>query len=210
MKPTEKENWRHEDIELAREFRDVSEVFDRVTSAPPPVPRNADRMVRRVAHPDALDSLQRNWLFGYGPQVALAAMIFFAIGILTVVGLRQGTHDPGPGGGYVPPVTTSAPEAASASGSSEIDFGSIMEARQKASSTRPTSTGTAGHNWVRVTFSVDADGRADVIRIVESCVRPSANAQCVDDDVYDELAIGQIRQERFEPGTEVEEIVFIP
>jgi hypothetical protein len=216
VKPTDKKNWLAEDLELDREFSDVSSKYARVAEEPPPVPHHIDRLVHGVAHQNAFDSLQRNWLLGNGPQVALAAMIFFAIGILTVYGLRTPTDTPLTEVGPAAPVVTTAKEATSATSGTDVlesdmtDFNSIILARQRASTSGPAESGKEPRSWVRVAFSVDAAGRAEAIRVIERCVRPSAGYDCMDDDVYDQWALDHIRQKRFKPTAQVQELILLP
>ena len=88
MKPEYRNHWDKDDEELAEAFQDVASAWHTEKTPVPPVPPGLEREIKRLAHYDAGESLQKNWLLGNGPQVALAASIFFAVGLYFIIGLE--------------------------------------------------------------------------------------------------------------------------
>ncbi len=86
MKPEYRDSWTRDDDALAREFAEVSDAWGSDSTPIPPIPINLDREIRKFAQQRPAEELQRNWLFGKGPQLVMVVVIFFAIAMAFVLG----------------------------------------------------------------------------------------------------------------------------
>lgn len=85
MKPEMKSQWTNEDFELHEAFEEVSEAYRSERGPAPRVPSALDRRIREQARYHIGAELSENWIFSKAPQLAVAAILLFSIGIYFVV-----------------------------------------------------------------------------------------------------------------------------
>ena len=206
MKPEHRNTWNQDDHQLAAEFTDVTAVWAVEKKPVPNIPHQLDRQVRKLAHYDAGADLQKNWLFGYGPQLATAASIFFAIGVFFVISLE--TQPPA----FIQPGKLSSPEipnrARQTADQREMALDELRMSWEKRKSRTEAIRLSRGNSWVRVSYTVNPDGGATSIEILDSCLWQAG--RCVDDDIHHADAIAKIKRTRFEQPGKHEEVVVIP
>ncbi len=209
MKPDFRYGWDQEDRELAEEFREVSEWLGSDSRPCPEVSRSLGRRIRRHARYSIGDDFQTHWIASRVPQLALAALLLFGIGLYYVSGL-----DAYRGNEWSPVDPVTLPDSVRQERVVKKGYRSHpspagaekVVTDEEAGSRRMSS----GHSWVRLKFVVGPAGHVVNIRVIESCVRMAASEHCIDDDIHDDYAIRQVMSTVYDSPGEMEEIIFIP
>jgi len=238
MKINSRQNWAEEDFEIHEEFEDVSSALDSIKSFVPRVPGRLDRRIRNLANYQTASELSHNWIFSRAPQLALAAILLFGIGVYFVLGLeRFNEAEPAPGSGVnstspsvneqskdnsgeaAEPQNLSVVPVTSQPDSLDVFDDSALNQRGEIADDNGGSGAelmaesihfSSGYSWVKLRFNVDDSGEVREITVIESCLKNAPRDHCIDDDVHDSYAIEQVKLNTYpEPG-EIEEIIIIP
>ena len=185
MRRQKQPDWNQEDYDLEQEFEDVAHLVRHFKSTTPQVPDDRDRALRQRARCRRANDLPVNWLFGSTLQLAMAAILLFAIGIMFVLSLPQATED--------------TRSRLYDGGPTSISKAPVVN----------LNDGKTDHSWVRLTFNVSNSGQIRNISILERCYKVKPDS-CTDDTRIDQLAIQQIRSRRYSRSGPMEKIVFIP
>jgi hypothetical protein len=238
MKMNNRQNWDEDDFEIHEEFEDLSSTLDAIKSFAPRVPRRLDRRIRDLANYQSASELSNNWIFSRAPQLALAAILLFGIGVYFVLGLErtseatpvpgskvnsmspsvneQSTDDP------VKPVefqiiktvpVTSRPGSQDVVDKSALDQQGGITDVIGGSDTELTAESihfSSGYSWVKLRFNVDDSGEVREIIVIESCLKNAPRDHCIDDDVHDSYAIEQVKRNTYPESGESEEMIIIP
>ncbi len=227
MKFDNRQYWDEDDYEIESEFEDVADVLHSAMESVPNVPGRLDRIIRERAKFQSGRELTQNWFFSRAPQLALAALLLFSIGVYFVMGLEQfdlARHrqesTQGPMRSLTNERTMNVPrEAANADEVGDLNAGDLNagEWNRGVSNlsgldevTRESIRVSSGHSWVKLRFKVNDSGRVQEIMVIESCAKAGVLAHCVDDDVHDDYAIRQVMGNTYVESGEMEEIIFIP
>jgi hypothetical protein len=235
MKMNNRQNWDEDDFEIHEEFEDVSSTLDAIKSSAPRVPRRLDRRIRDLANYQSANELSDNWIFSRAPQLALAAILLFGIGVYFVLGLeRISEATPVPGSKVdstspsvieqsrdVPAKPAESQITQMVPGTSQPD---LLDVQDKSaldditdaiggSDTELVAESThfsSGYSWVKLRFNVGDSGEVREITVIESCLKSAPRDHCIDDDVHDSYAIEQVKRSTYPESGEIEEIIIIP
>ncbi len=191
MKIKNRRNWDEDDFNIEKEFEDVSSALDSIQQPVPGVPANLDRRVRDLAGYQAGNDLSENWIFTRTPQLAVAAVLLFGIGVYYVLGQSNEAN------------IVSESKAVS----SDLQVPATLYDDESSVESVQVSS---GYSWVRLRFNVDDRGEVREITVIESCLKTAPQGHCIDDDVHDSYAIAQVKLNTFREPGEMEEIIFIP
>jgi hypothetical protein len=223
MKMNNRQNWDEDDFEIHEEFEDVSSTLDAIKSFAPRVPRRLDRRIRDLANYQSASELSHNWIFSKAPQLALAAILLFGIGVYFVLGLeRISEATPVPGS----KVNSTSPSVNEQSRDDPAKPGSLDVLDKNALDQQGDITDiiggsdtelvaesihfSSGYSWVKLRFNVDDSGEVREITVIESCLKNVPRDHCIDDDVHDRYAIEQVKRNTYPESGETEEIIIIP
>ena len=221
MKINNRQNWAEEDFEIHKEFEDVSSALDSINSFVPRVPGRLDRKIRDLANYSTASELSHNWIFSRAPQLALAAILLFGIGVYFVLGIEQFNEaEPALGSkvnstspySSVVPVPSQQDSLDVLADSARNQRGEIADdnGRSGAELMAESIHFSSGYSWVKLRFNVDDSGEVQEITVIESCLKNVPRDHCIDDGVHDSYAIEQVKGNTYpEPG-ETEEIIIIP
>ena len=233
-----RKNWDEDDFEIHEEFEDVSSTLDAIKSFAPRVPRRLDRRIRNLANYQSASELSHNWIFSRAPQLALATILLFGIGIYFVLGLER-TNEAGPAPGSkenstspsVNEQTKGDPGEAvefqiikTMPGTSQPGYPDVLDKRalRQHGDIADVIDGSdielvaesihfsSGYSWVKLGFNVDDWGEVREITIIESCLKNAPRDHCIDDDVHDSYAIEQVKRNTYPESGEMEEMIIIP
>ncbi len=188
MNAPQRKRWRQEDIELEEEFEEVTHAWRESAAPPPRVPGALDRRIKEQARYRVGEQLTQSWLFGSGPQLALAASLLFGIGLFFIVSLENAppAEDRGLDLDRVVPFSGSPSTEAPA---------------------RPVVTRTSG--WIRLSFDVNEAGKAQNIDVMDRCLRRPGSDRCSKNStVMDRYAVDIVRMREYEPGRRQDVVVF--
>lgn len=177
----QREQWNREDLELEEEFEDVTSAWHKSRGKPPRPPRSLDRHIKAQAGYQASESLTQSWVLGPGPQLVLVICLLFGIGLFFVASMQEAPQDP-------ENILTDPTEAPSPSSSQATDRSQVPA--------KLTETGST--NWIRLEFTVDESGKAQNVDIVERCVRPARDSQCLANDTsLDQRAVEAVKDRQY-------------
>jgi hypothetical protein len=168
--------------------------------------------------------LSQNWNYSRAPQLALAAILLFGIGVYFVLGLeRIGEATPVPGSkvnSTRPSVSEQSKDDLAKLADSQIiqtvpgtsQPGDITDAMGGSESELVAESlhFSSGYSWVKLRFHVDDSGAVREITVIESCLKNVPRDHCIDDDVHDSYAIEQVKLNTYPESGETEELIIIP
>jgi hypothetical protein len=168
--------------------------------------------------------LSQNWNYSRAPQLALAAILLFGIGVYFVLGLERISEATSVPGSKVnstsPSVNEQSMDDPAKPAESQIiqtvpgtsQPGDITDAIGGSDSELVAESihFSSGYSWVKLRFNVDDSGAVREITVIESCLKNVPRDHCIDDDVHDRYAIEQVKRNTYPESGETEEIIFIP